>query len=60
MTTLKTTTLTMTTSSATASERPQIKDGCGGTPLSTFALFALAQYGPVWFWRQATKPIARN
>lgn len=64
MTTLKTT-RTTTTTSATASERPPqgrplIADGCGGTPLSTFAVFALAQYGPVWLWRQASKRIARN
>lgn len=65
MTTLKTTIPTTTTSSATASDRPPqqrplIADGCGGTPLSTFAVIALAQYGPVWLWRQAIKPMGRN
>lgn len=54
-----------TTSSATASDRPpaqqvQIADGCGGTPLSAWAIRALAQYGPVWLWRQAIKPMTRN
>lgn len=64
MTTLKT--RTTTTTSATASDPPlparrvQIPDGCGGTPLSGFAIRALNQYGPVWLWRQAIRPIGRN
>lgn len=68
MTTLKTMTIATSTSttSATASDRPQpatlvhISDGCGGTPLSAFALMTLVRYGPVWFWRQAIKPWSRN
>jgi hypothetical protein len=70
MTTLKTMTVTQmtrtTTSSATASDRRQpahlveLKDACGGTPLSAFALSALVRYGPGWFWRQAIRPRTRN